>query len=329
MKKNEKDVIINKKQTEVIILKTLELIVPCFNEGNVLELFFNEVSPVLNRLSDYDYRYIFVNDGSTDKTLAVLKSLAKKDSRVKYVSLSRNFGKEAAMLAGLSRSSADYVGIIDADLQHSPELIPQMLTAITEEGYDVAAAKRSDRNGESKFKSFLSDSFYKISNAVSDVKIDQGAQDFRIMNRKVVEAILSMPEYGRFTKGIFSYVGFKTKWFTHENRERAAGETKWSVQKLFKYALDGILSFSSAPLKIPACVGIVLFIIGIIEGLILFFVGCSSKYAMFTSHTTNCLIMIVGGLVLLCLGIIGEYIARIYNEVKGRPVYIINESNFD
>lgn len=310
-------------------MKTLELIVPCYNEGDVLYMFYNEVTPVVTALSDFDYRYIFVNDGSNDKTLAVLKELSAKDSRVKYVSFSRNFGKEAAMLAGLRYSSADYVGIIDADLQHSPELIPEMLKAVIDEGYDVAAAKRSDRKGEGKLKSFLSDTFYKVSNALTEVEIDSGAQDFRIMKRKVVDAILSMTEYDRFTKGIFSFVGFKTKWFAHENRERVAGETKWNMKKLLKYALDGILSYSNAPLKLPTFIGIILCAFGLLEGFILFLIGCSSKHPMFTQHTTSCLLLIVGGLILFCLGVIGEYIARIYNEVKGRPVYIVNESNFE
>ena len=229
--------------------KTVDLIVPCFNEGEVLELFHSEVSAVLDGCEGYAFHFIFVNDGSKDQTLNLLRRFAAEDKRVRYLSLSRNFGKESAMLAGMKYSTGDYVGILDADLQHSPELIPEMLSAL-EEGYEIAAARRVDRSGEGKVKSVFSRAFYKVINRMSDVDIQDGAQDFRIMKRQVVEAILSMPEYNRFSKGIFSWVGFRTKWFEHENRERAAGSSKWSFAKLFRYALDGIIGFSTAPLKV-------------------------------------------------------------------------------
>ena len=306
-------------------MKKIELIVPCFNESEVLPLFYEETSKVMDKLEGYEYSYIFVNDGSRDNTIDIIKSFAEKDDKVKYISFSRNFGKEAAMLSGLRYSTADYVGILDADLQHSPDLIPEMLKAL-EEGYDVAAAKRTDRKGEAGIKSALSAKFYKIANKITEVEIDEGAQDFRVMKRKVVDAMVSMTEYNRFTKGIFSFVGFKTKWFPHENVERAAGETKWSLRKLLKYAIDGILGFSNTPLKGPMWAGIILSALGVLialVALIVFVVGGTVAIISFLFAG----LFFVGGLILLSLGIIGEYIARIYSEVKGRPVFIVDESN--
>ena len=308
-------------------MKRIEMIVPCFNEGDVLELFYKEVTPVMQSLKGFDYSFIFVNDGSRDNTLELIKAFAEKDSHVKYISFSRNFGKESAMLAGLRNSTADLVGILDADLQHSPSLIPEMVKAVTEEGYDIAAAKRSDRKGESGFKSLLSGAFYKVANKLTEVEIDPGAQDFRIMKRKVVLSIVSMAEHNRFTKGIFSFVGFSTKWFSHENRERAAGETKWSIVKLFKYALDGILGFSNAPLKLSFWSGALSFAFGVLYGLV-FVIRRIIEHERFISvNLIIALICAVGGLILICLGIIGEYLARIYTEVKNRPMYIIDETN--
>ncbi|MCM1544988.1 MAG: glycosyltransferase family 2 protein [Ruminococcus sp.] len=309
-------------------MKTIEMIVPCFNESDVLNMFYDEVTPVMQSLSGFDYSFIFVNDGSRDSTLEIIKSLAEKDSHVKYISFSRNFGKEAAMLSGLRYSSADYVGILDADLQHSPELIPEMVAALND-GYDVAAAKRSDRKGESKLKSFLSESFYKFANKLTEVEIDNGAQDYRIMKRKVVEAILSLTEYNRFTKGIFSWVGFKTKWFEHENRERAAGTTKWNISKLLKYAIDGILGFSNAPLRLSFNLGVLSAAIGVIYALVFLIIHYGINPAFSGTHIILAVILIIGGVILLCLGIIGEYLARIYNEIKGRPVFIVDETNIN
>ncbi|MDO4847789.1 MAG: glycosyltransferase family 2 protein [Clostridiaceae bacterium] len=307
-------------------MKSFELIVPCYNEEESVNLFYETVSPILYSI-DADCSFIFVDDGSRDNTAKLIKELAEKDAKVKYISFSRNFGKEAAMLAGLRMSKADYVGIIDSDLQHSPELIPEMFRAVTEEGYDIAAARRLDRKGEAKIKSAFSRSFYKLINKISDANIEEGAQDFRVMNRKVVNAIVSMPEYNRFSKGIFSWVGFRTKWFEHENRERAAGKTKWSFWKLFTYAVDGILGFSTAPLKISLIVGTFTSIIGFIYALYTIV-----KTLVFGSDVAGypsiiCAILIVGGLILISLGITGEYIARMYMEVKNRPDYLINETN--
>lgn len=304
------------------------MIVPCFNESDVLDLFYKEVTPVMQSLDGYDYRFIFVNDGSRDDTLKIIKALAEKDERVKYISFSRNFGKEAAMLSGLRYSSAEYVGILDADLQHSPALIPEMLEAL-EEGYDVAAAKRSDRKGESGLKSFLSDSFYKVANKMTEVEIDNGAQDFRIMKRKVVEAMLSMTEHNRFTKGIFSWVGFKTKWFPHENRERAAGNTKWNIKKLLKYAIDGILSYCNSPLRLPIYFGGLSGAAGLIYFVVFLILRYGVSKPLSGLHVVLAALLVIGGIIMACLGIIGEYLARIYEEVKGRPVFIVDETNIE
>lgn len=309
-------------------MKTLQLIVPCFNESDVLNMFYETVTPIMKGLDGYDYGFIFVNDGSRDNTLDILKSLAEKDEKVKYISFSRNFGKEAAMLSGLRYSSADYVGILDADLQHSPNMIPEMLRAL-EEGFDVAAAKRSDRKGESGFKSFLSDSFYKVANRLTEVQLDSGAQDFRIMKRKVVEAMLSLTEHNRFTKGIFSWVGFKTKWFAHENIERAAGETKWNIRKLLKYAVDGILSYCDSPLRLPVYLGGGLSAFGFVYALVFIILRLVFAEGPSGLHAVLSAVIFIGGLAIFCLGIIGEYLSRIYCEVKGRPVFIVDETNIE
>lgn len=308
-------------------MNTLELIVPCYNEEESLPAFYKTVAPIVDSIKDFFVSFIFVDDGSRDKTVEIIRELARSDSRVKYISFSRNFGKEAAMLAGMRMSSADYVGIIDADLQHSPSLIPEMVKSVTEEGYDIAAARRTDRKGESKIKSAFSRQFYKVINKISDANIEEGAQDYRIMKKKVVDAILSMPEYNRFSKGIFSWVGYKTKWFEHENQERFAGTSKWSFWKLMTYAIDGIIGFSTVPLKISLLIGTFSSLFGFIYALYTIV-----KTLCFGSDVKGypsiiCAIFIIGGLVLISLGVIGEYIARIYMEVKNRPNYLIDETN--
>ena len=310
-------------------MKTLALVVPCYNEQEVLPYFYEETSKVIAALSEqYRTELVFVDDGSRDRTLQILKDLAMRDPAVKYISFSRNFGKEAAMLAGMEYAvKADFIGILDADLQHSPDLIPEMLRYITEEGYDVAAAKRSDREGEGKFKSFLSGSFYKVINRISDIEISQSAQDFRVMRQDVVKAILSMPENIRFSKGIFTWVGFNVKWIDHKNRERAAGDTKWSIRKLAKYAIDGILGYTSSPLRLSffcSFVTILCAAICLIYGIV----------RVCIDHTYNATlpfvltaVFFVGAVILFCIGILGEYLARVYTEVKDRPKYIIAQTN--
>ena len=308
-------------------MKSLELIVPCFNEQESLPVFYETVKKVLSSLDGIDASFIFVDDGSRDKTLDEIKALAENDSAVKYISFSRNFGKESAMLAGLTFSSADYVGIIDADLQHSPSLIPEMIASLETGEYDIAAARRVDRTGEAKFKSIFSKAFYKIINRMSDVKIADGAQDFRIMTRQVVESIISMREYNRFSKGIFSWVGFKTKWFEHENSKRVAGKSKWSFWSLMTYAVDGIINFSTAPLKISFLFGAFISLIGFVYALYIIVRTIINGSDVPGYPSLFSAILIIGGLILLSLGIIGEYLARIYTEVKDRPSFIVDETN--
>lgn len=311
-------------------MKKVSIIVPCYNEEAVLPAFYDEITKVFSKCDEYEFELLFINDGSRDDTQNIIESFAKKDERVKFISFSRNFGKEAAMLAGLENCTGDYVGFIDADLQHSPDLIPEMLEAVDEDGYDVAACRRVDRKGEQKFKSMLSAAFYKVVNKISETYIDDGAQDYRIMKRCVVDSILAMRENIRFTKGIFSWVGFNTKWFPHENRERAAGDTKWSVTKLFKYAMDGIIGYTSSPLRIPFYLGILMLFVSAVYAL-----GSIIKLIVvghiFSLTLTGILfgILFVGGLILLSIGIAGEYLARIYTEVKDRPKYLIAKTNCD
>lgn len=310
-------------------MKTLSLVVPCFNEADVIRMFYDETIKVVEAVADkYSSEIVFVDDGSRDDTLKIVKELAAADRRIKYISFSRNFGKEAAMLAGMEYSvHADFIGILDADLQHSPSIIPEMLKYVDEDGFDVAAARREDRAGEAKFKSFLSESFYKVINKVSETKIVESAQDFRIMKKKVVKAIISMPENIRFSKGIFSWVGFNVKWIGHTNRERAAGDTKWSITKLLKYALDGILGFTASPLKISFLFSIMCFLGS----------GVSVAYSVLRNlinfdYTGTVPLLFAGmlfisGFVFIAIGILGAYLARVYTEAKDRPKYIVSQTN--
>ena len=305
----------------------VSLIVPCYNEEEVINLLYKEIERILKSLEN-NYEIIFVDDGSKDNTKQEIIKLSTQSQNVKYISFSRNFGKEAAMLAGMKYAQGDYIGIIDADLQHPPELIIEMIKALDED-FDVAAARRVNRIGETKVKSFFSGAFYGIMNKLADIDLKEGAQDYRFMKRKVVESILSMPEYHRFSKGIFSWVGFKTKWFEHENIERAAGKTKWNFFGLVKYAVNGIIAFSVVPLRVSLVFGVVLSVVGyiyairiVIGTLLAKSAGTGTGYASIMS-----VLLIIGGTVLICLGILGEYIARVYIEVKNRPIFIIDETN--
>jgi glycosyltransferase involved in cell wall biosynthesis len=289
--------------------------------------FYETVKSLLLNLDGFNSSFIFVDDGSRDGTLDEIKKLAASDEKVKYISFSRNFGKESAMLAGLTFSKADYVGIIDADLQHDPALIPEMLSSLESGEYDIAAARRVDRTGEAKFKSVFSKAFYKLINRMSDVKIADGAQDFRVMTRQVVESIVSMREYNRFSKGIFSWVGFKTKWFEHENSKRVAGKSKWSFWSLTTYAIDGIINFSTVPLKISFLIGAFFSFAGLVYALYIILRTIINGSDVPGYPSLFCAILIIGGLILLSLGIIGEYLARIYTEVKDRPSFIVDETN--
>ena len=304
----------------------LSLIVPCYNEQEALPLFYREASAVLASM-DCDYELLFINDGSRDGTLAVMKELAAADPRVLYFSFSRNFGKEAAMYAGFCNARGDYIAVMDADLQDPPSLLPEMLKILMSGEYDSVATRRADREGEPPVRSWFARRFYSLINRISDADIVDGARDFRLMTREMKDAILSMSEYNRFSKGIFGWVGFKTCWLPFENVERVAGQTKWSFWGLMKYAIDGIISFSQAPLDIASWFG---FLMTGIAFLMLIFIVLrrlifGDPVAGWAS--TICVIIFIGGLQLFCLGIMGQYLAKTYMEVKNRPHYIISETN--
>ena len=308
-------------------MKKLSIIVPCFNEEESIPYFYDEVKKVTKNM-DIKLELIFVDDGSRDKTLEVIKSKTD-DKEVKYISFSRNFGKEAAMYAGLSMASGDYVTIMDVDLQDPPSLLPEMVRLIEEEGYDCVATKSTSRNGYSFLRKTFTKWFYDIIGKMSKTEMVPGARDYRLMTRQMVEAVLSMKEYNRYSKGLFSFVGFKTKWIEFENKERVAGTTKWNFWKLFSYALDGIVGFSTAPLTMAAFIGVLFCLIAFIMIIVIIV-----KTLAFGDPTSGwpslaCIIFMVSGIQLLCLGVIGEYLAKMYLEVKQRPIYIIKESNVD
>jgi len=307
----------------------LTAIVPCYNEEAAIPYFHEEIARVISGMPGLTLELIYINDGSKDRTLEIIKELAVKDSHVKYLSFSRNFGKEAAIYAGLQNASGDLVAIMDADLQDPPSLLPKMYQAIVEEGYDSAAARRVDRKGEPPIRSWFARLFYRMMNRISKTEIVDGARDFRLMNRKYVDALLQMSEYNRFSKGMFGWVGFETKWLEFENVERVAGETKWSFWKLFLYSIEGIVDFSTVPLALASCVGVlmcglaVLAIIFIIVRQLLF--GGSA----FGWPSMACIVIFIGGVQLLCIGILGSYLSRTYLEVKHRPIYICKETNLE
>ena len=314
-------------------MELISVIVPCYNEQESLPLFYKEITAVTDGMkeknNELEFEYIFVNDGSKDNTLKLLRELAPTDSRVRYISFSRNFGKEAAMLAGMEASKGDYVVILDADLQHPPKLIPQMYEYVSSGEYDCAATRRVNRKGESKVLSFFARTFYKIINKISQTHIVDGAQDFRFMTRQMVNAILDMPEYNRFSKGIFSWVGFKTKWFAYQNVERVAGQTKWNFWSLFKYSIEGIVGFSTQPLVMAALAGVI-FCLAAFVGIIFVVV----RALIFGDPTAGwpsmvCIMLLCSGVQLFCLGIVGEYLAKTYLEVKHRPIYITRETEQD
>ena len=304
----------------------LSLIVPCYNEQEALPVFYEEVTKVVSKLSK-DYEIIFIDDGSKDGTLSILKSLAMKDSHISYISFSRNFGKESAMYAGFCNAQGDYVAVMDADMQDPPALLPEMLAILESGEYDSVATRRVSRNGEPPIRSWFARKFYQIINKISDADIVDGARDFRLMKRDMVDAIISMSEYNRFSKGIFGWIGFKTYWFPYENIERVAGETKWNFWKLFKYAIDGIINFSQVPLNMASWFGIIMtfmsfVILAIIIVRKLIFGDPVEGWA-----STICVIIFIGGIQLFCTGIMGQYIAKTYMESKRRPHYIIAETN--
>lgn len=305
----------------------ISVVVPCYNEEESVRLFYKEMSSVAEQM-DYEFEYIFINDGSSDNTLEILMELGKKDARVKYISFSRNFGKEAAIYAGFSKASGDYVVMMDADLQDPPKLLPKMIEYI-QQGYDSVATRRVTRKGEPPIRSFFARMFYKIINKISDVDIVDGARDYRLMTKQMKDAIVSMKEYNRFSKGIFGWVGFKTKWLEYENVERVAGETKWNFWKLFLYSLEGIVAFSTAPLVLASMFGIIFCLLAFI--MILFIVVRTIVFGDPVAGWPSmvCIIFLIGGIQLLCIGIIGQYLSKTYLETKKRPQYIIKDSNIE
>lgn len=308
-------------------MQTMTIIVPCYNEEEALPYFYEEISKIRQQLTEISLKLLFINDGSTDNTLATLKKLASSDNSVYYISFSRNFGKEAAIYAGLKNSTSDYTAIMDADLQDPPSLLPEMYEAIVHEGYDSAATRRMNRKGEPLIRSFFAKLFYKIMNHISDSKIVDGARDYRMMTRQMVDAILSMCEYNRFSKGIFGWIGYRTKWIAYENVERVAGNTKWSFWELFKYSIEGMTAFSVKPLQIASIFGVLFSLIALL--MIVFIVVRTLIFGDPTSGWPSlvCIIMLIGGIQLLCIGILGQYLSKTYLETKKRPIYIERESN--
>ncbi len=308
-------------------MKKLTVIIPCFNEEEALPIYYREMSKVMADLRGVDTELLFIDDGSTDRTLSVMKDLHILDKRCKYLSFSRNFGKEAAIYAGLKNAVGDYVAVMDVDLQDPPYMLPKMYKILEEEGYDSVATKRSTRTGEPRIRSFLSRSFYKFINKISKTEIVNGARDYRLMKRNMVEAVLNMSEYNRFSKGIFEWVGFRTKWLEFENVERSAGKTKWSLKKLFFYSMEGITGFSVAPLSLASIMGVLFCLLSFIT--IGFIVMRTLIWGDPVSGWPSlvCIMFFVGGIQLLCTGIVGQYLSKTYLETKHRPIYILKESS--
>lgn len=309
-------------------MKKISIIVPCFNEKESIPAFYQETTHVLNQLN-YEYNILFINDGSTDESLEVIKDLAQKDKHILFLSFSRNFGKESAMYAGFLNCDGDYVAIMDADLQDPPSMLPKMIDILESGEYDSVATRRTNRNGEPPIRSWFAKIFYKIINKISDADIVDGTRDFRLMNRKMVDAIVSMSEVNRFSKGIFGWVGFRTKWVSYENVERVAGKTKWSFWKLFKYAVNGIISFSQTPLNIASWLGSIMTIISFLAIIFIIFRKVSLGDSIAGWASTICVIVFIGGIQLMILGIIGQYLSKTYMETKNRPHYIASESNIE
>ena len=304
----------------------LSIVVPCFNEEESVEIFFKEIQKVL---ADQNYEIIYINDGSSDNTLKKIKKLVNENSNIKYISFSRNFGKESAIYAGLKNASGDLVCLIDVDLQHPPSLIPEMIETVSNEDYDVVAARRISRKGEPAIKSFFSHSFYKIFNRISEIELVEGATDYRVMTRQVVDSIMELNEYNRFSKGLFHWVGFNTKWIPYENIERVAGETTWSFWGLVQYSIEGIVAFTTIPLSISTFIGTIISIIAFI-----YMIFIVIRYLIYSDPvqgypTIMCVILFLGGIQLLSIGVLGKYLEKTYVETKNRPIFIVKESNID
>ncbi len=309
--------------------KLLSIVVPCFNEEPALKSFYEVVDKVSREMSELDFEFVFVDDGSRDGTLKEIEKLREGDKRVKFVSFSRNFGKEAALLAGLDYANGDYVATMDADLQDPPALLPEMYEAIKDGEYDCVATRRVTREGEPPIRSFFARIFYRLINKMSKIEMVDGARDYRLMTRQMVDAIISMREYNRYSKGLFSFVGFRTKWIEFQNVQRVAGETHWSFWKLFVYAIDGICAFSTVPLVIAAVLGLLFCMLAFILIVVIIVKTLLYGDPVGGWPSTICVILMVGGIQLLALGIIGEYLAKTYLETKHRPIYIIKSTEKD
>lgn len=305
----------------------ISVAVPCYNEEPALEPFFAAVSAVAEQMPEVAFEFLFIDDGSRDRTLEKMQELAQRDSRVKYISFSRNFGKEAGIYAGLENATGDYVVVMDADLQDPPALLPEMYRSIKEEGYDCVGSRRVTRKGEPPIRSLFARLFYKLINRMSNAEIVDGARDFQMMSRQVVEAILSMGEYNRFSKGIFGWIGFKKKWLEYENIERVAGETKWSFWKLFLYAIEGIVAFSTTPLVISSVFGLICCVLALVMILVII-----ARTLIFGDPTSGwpslvCIMLLLSGIQMLGIGIVGQYLAKTYLETKKRPIYLVRQTN--
>lgn len=310
-------------------MEKISIVVPCYNEEKALPYFYDEVNKVSKNMKENLFEIIFINDGSKDKTIDIIRELANKDNRIKYVSFSRNFGKEAAMLAGFKEATGDYIATMDADLQDPPSLLLDMLKYIKNEGYDSVATRRKTRKGEPFIKSIFSRLYYKLIRKMTKLDIVDGARNYRLMTRQMLNSVLEMAEYNRYLNGIYAYVGYKTKWLAYDNKERVAGKTKFSFFKLLSYALEGITSFSSFPLRLSAILGIFLCFIAFI--FIIFIIIRTLILGDPTSGwpSMTCIIVFVAGLQLFFLGIIGEYLSKTYLETKRRPIYIVKETQKD
>ncbi len=308
--------------------KKISVIVSCYNEQESIPYFYEEITKVADQMKSFHFEFLFVDDGSIDHTLSILKTLSKEDQRVRYLSFSRNFGKEAAMYAGLENSTGDYVTLMDADLQDPPSLLPQMCDLI-EQGYDVVGTRRVTRKGEPPIRSFFARCFYKIINKMSKIEMVDGARDYRLMTRQVVNSILTLQEYNRYSKGLFSFVGYKTKWLEYENIERVAGETKWSFWKLFKYAIEGIVAFTTVPLSLASVLGVIICFVSFIAILVIVVKTLLFGDPVGGWPSMVCILLFVSGIQLLCMGIIGQYLAKTYLETKKRPIYIVRETEKD
>lgn len=305
----------------------ISVIIPCYNEEEAIPIYYQAMKKVMESMKKVGFELLFVDDGSTDGTLEAMRYLAARDSRCRYLSFSRNFGKEAAMYAGLSKAQGDYVAVMDVDLQDPPDMLLEMYQILKEGKCDCVAARRTKRIGEGKLRSFLSDRFYQVMNRLTKTEMMSGARDYRLMCRQMVDAILEMSEYNRFSKGIFQWVGFETKWLEFEHEDRCAGETKWPLRKLFAYSMEGIAGFSTAPLSFASAAGIFFFLLSL---------GMLGIWLMQTLVLGNsipdwapvaCILFLVSGIQLLCIGIVGLYLSKTYLETKKRPIYILKEAS--